>query len=181
MVLANILFLNKCCQKRQGTDQLPFKSHITCFPPLYPPLLSSLALERWCKNFKQHQPWCNSTWFTGSWRLSSACCSAEWWKAQSPFSCPDKSQVKAKGCSELDIAEQIGRTEAGENGRSTSRIEMEATPNIFTIEHVVSKDSKVCAKGWRNRSSDIKESTRISLNQWDGISKSLIHAQCAAH
>lgn len=67
------------------------------FPqPFFFPFLSSLALDHWCKNFKQHQPWCNSTWFTGSWRLFFSSHHAEWQMLWRSCSCPDKFQVKIK-------------------------------------------------------------------------------------
>lgn len=84
----------------QGSNQFSFKSaaHLFFFLPPTPflPFHSSLTLEHWCKNFNQHQPWCNSIWFTGSWRLFLAWRHAEQQKLWRSCSCLDKSQVKIK-------------------------------------------------------------------------------------
>lgn len=99
--LDQLLSLNCCCQWRAGKwpglIQISSTSFLFFSPnPFFFPFLSSLALDHWCKNFKQHQPWCNSTWFTGSWRLFFASHHAEWQMLWRSCSCPDKFQVKIK-------------------------------------------------------------------------------------
>lgn len=91
-------------------------------PPPFLPFLSSLALEHWCKNFKQHQPWCNSSWFTGSWRLFFACRHAEWQMLWRSCSCPDKSQVKTK------VVETFRH-----KSKSGGRKNLERSPWIWTV------------------------------------------------
>lgn len=92
--------LDQSCQWGSGKWLVLILISSTAFfsssPNSFCAFLSSLALEHWCKNFKLHQPWCNSIWFTGSWRLFLASRHAEWQMLWRSSSCPDKSQVKIK-------------------------------------------------------------------------------------
>lgn len=98
--MAPDLSLDPSCQWGAGKWPVLVLISTAFFFPLPPapfvPFLSPLALEHWCKNFKPHQPWCNSIWFTGSWRLFLASRHAEWQMLWRSCSCPDKSQVKIK-------------------------------------------------------------------------------------